>query len=212
METIYFTDPGSGLTITKAAGMGVILIPSDLFYKGEPIEDIDGVILDNKYVNNFRPNAERYKDYFSKYKDTKMVFICSAGNSKSNEITSLLNECSFPNLTIIDSGLVNHAHQEVIRRVMSNKPWNDIKYFFVIKNSKTKIFPDEIKGKYNLYTYTNGKWDGYKLIETFDTKFAATARLKKLINSPLYYRKDLNGAMGYHFGDDYIGGIKVPLL
>ena len=215
MGKVYYVDPGAGWTKTKAREHGCELIPADIFYHDEPVEDIDGVILDERYVKNFRPNAQKYYDYFSKHEKDEIVFLGCAGQSKSNEIHSLLAEYPFPNLKIIDTGGVLDAQRKVIERVLSGDDSVDdyrdtIKHYFIIKAPTiTNLFPNAVNGKYNLYRH-GGSWDDYKWIAAFTHKCLAIKKLRSLVNSPLTYRKDLNATMGLHFGNDYVGGIWTP--
>jgi len=46
-------------------------------------------------------------------------------------------------------------------------------------------------------------------LKTFDTQFAALVQLKKLANTKLVYRKEMNNVIGLHCGRDYVGGMFV---
>lgn len=208
MKKIFFTDTTAGLTKRQAQEMGVVMIDSQFTYKGEVIHDYDDLELDDSLISTAPPNAEMFREAFEPYIGNQLIYVTPADKSKPTQLLAELNRANIPNVTVIDSGFIAHGQLEVLKRVMANRPYNDIKYFFVVSDKKpTKSIPT-VKDKFCLFTMEDGQ---FKLLETFDTKFAAVSRLKKLVNSKLFYRKDLNYAIGRHCGQDYVGGLHTTL-
>lgn len=106
---------------------------------------------------------------------------------------------------MIDSGFMAEAQLEVIKRIMQGLRYDDIKHFFIVRNTTTGWIPI-VKDKYCLFTMENGQ---FKLLKTFDSKFVATTQLKKLINTRLHYSNEMNSVIGLHCGKDYVGGMYI---
>ena len=201
----FFTDSGFGLTKEAADRMGLIYIPHNILYNGEPIEDVEGVILDEKHLKVAAPNAEQYREAFEQFPNDELIYITWSQGTKVTQTFDQIRALKIPNLTMIDSGFFAEAQLEVVKRIMDNKPYDDIKHFFVVRNSSTGWIPI-VKDKFCLFTMDNGQ---FKLLKTFDTKFAAVAQLKKHINTKLHYRKDMNSVIGLHAGAEYVGGMHI---
>jgi len=202
---IFFTDSGSGLTKESAERLGLVYIPHNILYHGEPIEDVEGVVLDEAHLKVAAPNAEQYREVFIQYPNDELMYVTWSQNTKATQTWEQIRQLGIPNLTMIDSGFMAEAQVEVTKRIMEGKPFDDIKHFFVVRNTTTGWIPI-VKDKFCLFTMDKGE---FKLMKTFDTKFAALAQLKKLVNTRLYYRKEMNSPIGLHCGADYTGGMFI---
>jgi hypothetical protein len=189
----------------QAEALGMVMVVSPLLYKGEPYEDKVGTILCEEDIHTATPNAEQYKEVFAKYKGNELIYVSKSQKAKYLPVFDQLKSAGIQGLTILDSGFYGEAQVEVTKRIIAGKPYDDVKYFFVMRNSLTG-FVKTVQDKFCLFTMENGE---FKLLNTFSTRFAAIALLKKLVNSELHYRKDLNSTMGRHYGKDYIGGIST---
>jgi len=203
----FFTDSGCGLTKESAERMGLILIPHNILYKGEPVEDVEGEILDEQYLQVSAPNAEQNREIFEKYPNDELVYITWSQNTKATQTFDQIRKLKIPNLTMIDSGFMAEAQLEFTKRIMSGggQLCDDIKHFFIVRNTKTGWIPI-VKDKFCLFTMDNGE---FKLLRTFDTKFVAINELKKLVNTRLHYRKEMNNVIGLHCGKEYVGGMNL---
>ncbi|MCL2846681.1 MAG: hypothetical protein FWE38_03250 [Firmicutes bacterium] len=201
----YITDSGFGLTQSAAERMGLIYIPHNILYNGEPIEDIEGVVLNETYLKVAAPNAEQYRAVFEQYPDDELIYITWSQRTKVTQTFDQIRKLNIPNLTMVDSGFMAEAQLEVTKRIMDGKPYDDIKHFFIVKNTTTGWIPI-VRDKFCLFTMDNGQ---FKLLETFDTRFAAIAKLKRHVNTRLYYRREMNSVIGLHCGADYVGGMHI---
>jgi len=180
---VFFTDSGSGLTKESATALGLVYIPHNILYKGEEIKDRDGVILDEAHLKVAAPNAQQYREAFEKYPNAELVYVTWSQRTKATQTFEQIRQ----------------------QRVMAGKTFDDIKHFFIVRNTTTGWIPI-VKNKFCLFTMDDG---AFKLLKTFDTQFAALAELKKHVNTKLYYRKEMNSVIGLHCGKDYIGGMKL---
>jgi len=205
MAVRYISDSGIGLTDAQAKRMGVICIQHNILYKGEPIEDRDGVFLEEEHLKLAAPNAEQYREVFEKYPADELIYVTWSQRTKVTVTFDQIRQLEIPNLTMIDSGFAAEAQLEVLKRVMAGEPYDDIRHFFIVKNPTTGWIP-AVKDKFCLFTMKEGE---FELLKTFDTKFIALKELRKRINTRLHYREEFNSVIGLHFGKDYVGGMHL---
>ena len=201
---IFFTESESGLSPIEAEKMGVVLIKKFYVYKGEayPIEHkpIENEI-DEKQITTTDCSMDEYKNYFKPYIGNELIYV--AHHRKITSALENLEGQKIPGLTIIETGFLGPAMIEVLKRVMNGKTYDDIRCFMVLKNpeKKARFMTTE---KYNLIEVKNGE---FEVIRKCDSKYAAVQLLKKHVNQPLIYGKDLNIGLRLHLGREFVGGV-----
>ena len=200
---IYFTDADSGLTFQEAKDMGLVYISYPIIHGGVMhATDGDGKLFDPNEINTCSLNTEDYKRIFAPYIGNELVYIsftdpctCAFRNLAAADI---------PNLTLVNSKSFGAVQVEIIKRVMSGAPYEDIKCFFVTRNTNKG---SHIKAeKWTLFENQN---EGVKILKVCETKYAAIQYLKKLINSKLYYGKDFaTNCLRLHYGTECVYGMQ----
>ena len=201
---VFFTESESNLSPEEAEKLGVNLIKKFYVYKGEarPIEhSIVESEIDEKQITTTDCSMDEYKEYFAPYLGNEIVFV--AHHRKITSALENLEGQNIPDLTIIETGFLGPAMIEVLKRIMDDKPYDDIRCFMVLKNpeKKARFMTTE---KYNLIEVKNGE---FKVIKACESKYAAVQLLKKHVNQPLIYGKDLNIGLRLHLGREFVGGI-----
>ncbi|MCL2228811.1 MAG: hypothetical protein FWC00_03200 [Firmicutes bacterium] len=153
----YFTDSGSGLTKESAGRLGLIYISHNILYKGEEVEDTEGVVLDEEYLKVAAPNAEQYRAVFEQYPNDELIYVTWSQRTKATQTFEQIKQLKIPNLKMVDSGFIGEAQLLVTKRIMEGKPYDDIKHFFVVRNTTTGWIPI-VKDKFCLFTMDNGQW------------------------------------------------------
>ena len=211
---VFFTDLASGLTKQQAHELGVVLVDEEIVYEGDVVKDWESLVLDpddeEDFVSSAAPNVEQYKEVFNKYPNKELVYVSLSHVAKDSQVFHNLQKENIPNLTIVDSTFMLQGQVEVLKRVMAGKPYDDLKYYFIIKGPKSSAIQSlanvtqNTKNKWCLYQMKNGV---FVLLDMFDTKFVAKSKLKRLVNSPLQTHNDINISMWLFCGRNYMGGI-----
>ena len=185
--------------------MGVEFIKAHYVHNGEsfPVHHTEKEkSIDETQITTSAPNIEEYTSHFNAFAGHEKIFVTH--HVKMQSMLGILKGQNIPGLKIIETGFLGPAVIEVLKRVMQNKPYDDIRYFFITKNpiKRARVFCE----KYTLFEMKNG--DLFP-IRTFETKFAAVKILQKYVNTPLVHGKDLNIAMRHHLGREFVGGVRI---
>ena len=209
MGKVYFTDSCSNLTIDQAKEMGANMvrycyIPRDTC---EPCFDGDGVIADEHNMTSAALGPDAWKEIFEPYIGSEIVFVmCNVGTSS---VLRNLKTANIPGLTLIESGLMGIGTVEVLKRVMANKPYDDIRFFFAAKTqTPSGVAWDQTMSNYTLFEMS--KEHDIVPIKSFLSKYVAILELKKHVNTKLVYG-NVSNLLGLHHGRDYVSGLYIGM-
>jgi len=197
---IFFTDTNSNLTTEQADKMGVVLIKMPYIYKGTVYYDGDGVSVNEAEITTSALNPYEYQEIFAPYAGNELIYV--SFSHKQSSTFENLKKAEIPNLTVIDSELIEIGQVKVLKRVMNGELYDDIRQFFITDNAD-KAARISVGGV-GLFGVENG---AAVLLQRYSTADEALAELKRLTNSALTYGKNLNNTLRRHLGKNYVGGV-----
>jgi len=202
MEKVYFTDYCT-FHDNEVKALGVILVDYTVIWKGKDYYISDAPIASMKpdEIRTSAPNIEDYRRAFEKHLGKELIYVSCAsslGGEYQNAVAT-----GVPNLTVIDSGTFGLGQLEVLRRVMQERPWiGHVRSFFMLSNPNRLVKCPE--HKYGIYEMVAGH---FILIGTYNTRYVALMRLKKLVNSKLIFPR--HAIEEYLLGPGFVGGVCI---